>query len=62
MQHILLVGGLGESLYLQKKLAELFGIYGTTIVTVEEQTYVPLSLQSTFRTYIYVCRRKKAAA
>ncbi|KIM20879.1 hypothetical protein M408DRAFT_333772 [Serendipita vermifera MAFF 305830] len=36
VQHILLVGGFGESAYLQKRLAELFDIQGVKVVTVEE--------------------------
>ncbi|KIM25119.1 hypothetical protein M408DRAFT_223687 [Serendipita vermifera MAFF 305830] len=36
VQHILLVGGFGESAYLQKRLAGLFDAQGVKVVTVEE--------------------------
>lgn len=59
-QHILLVGGLGESIYLKKKLGELFSLQGTTVVTVEEQTCVVTScLCMTSHSPLF---RKKAAA
>lgn len=41
-KYILLVGGLSESVHLQKRLIDLFGSRSTNVITVEEQTYVPL--------------------
>ncbi|KIM25123.1 hypothetical protein M408DRAFT_223807 [Serendipita vermifera MAFF 305830] len=38
VKYILLVGGLGESAYLRKKLTEIFGSQGVIVVAVEEQT------------------------
>ncbi|CAG7852390.1 SubName: Full=Uncharacterized protein {ECO:0000313/EMBL:CCA74289.1} [Serendipita indica DSM 11827] len=38
IQHLILVGGFGESPYLRKRLGDVFGRQGTEIVTVEEPT------------------------
>jgi tRNA A37 threonylcarbamoyltransferase TsaD len=38
MQHLLLVGGLGESPYLRKTLKDVFGTKGVNVVTVDEST------------------------
>ena len=38
VQHLLLVGGFGESPYLQSRLREVFGGQGTEVVTVEDSS------------------------
>jgi alpha-beta hydrolase superfamily lysophospholipase len=44
-QYILLVGGFGESPYLQKQLTEKFGRQGVAVVTIEEPAFVAFSLR-----------------
>lgn len=39
-QHLLLVGGFGESPYLRLRLNDSFGIYDTQVITIDEPSYV----------------------
>ena len=59
-QHLLLVGGFGESVHLQRQLAEEFGRQNIQIVTVDESTYV--KRQDSLSVLTKFLYRKKAAA
>ena len=59
-QHLLLVGGFGESVHLQRQLAEHFRNQNVQIVTVDESTYV--KRHSSPSVFIRLLYRKKAAA
>jgi hypothetical protein len=38
-QHILLVGGFGESPFLRNSLKDVFGQQGTEVITIEQPSY-----------------------
>jgi len=59
-QHLLLVGGFGESVHLQRQLAEYLWNQNVQIVTVDESTYVKRHKSPSF--LIKFLYRKKAAA
>jgi hypothetical protein len=63
VQHLLLVGGFGESPYLRRRLAETYERNGTEIVTVEEPSYdiVVASFWHPSSNSIHTHRKKAAA-
>jgi hypothetical protein len=59
-QHLLIVGGFGESVHLQRQLTEEFRKKNVQIVTVDESTYV--KRHGSLSVLIRILYRKKAAA